>query len=73
MTTIQSIEQATQLAVEFTRRYYSFVFPVSTKKENSFWIVDLDISYYRPSYVRLRILVETGTIEDFKVTPGQLL
>ncbi len=70
---VQTIEQATQLAVEFARKYYSFIFPVSAKRENSHWIVDLDISHYRPSYARLRILVETGTIEDFKVTSGQLL
>ena len=73
MTTIQSVEQATQLAMEFARRYYSFIFPVSTRRENSWWIVDLDISYYKTSYVRVRILAETGTIEDFKVTHGQLL
>ena len=73
MVVIESVEQATQLAMNFARKYYSSIFPVSTKKENSHWIVDLDISYYTPSYARLRIFVETGEIEEFKVTPGQLL
>ncbi len=73
MTTIQSVEEATQLAMQFARRYYSYIFPISTKKEHSRWIVDLDISYYKSNFLRLRIDQETGTIEDFKVTHGQLL
>jgi len=73
MTAIQTIEQATQLAIDFVRKYYSFVYPVAAKKETSRWIVDLDISYFRPSYVRVKILAESGTLEDFKVTLGPLL
>ena len=73
MTTIQTVEQATQAAIDFVRRYYSFVYPMATRKENSLWIVDLDISYFRPSYVRVKILAETGSLEDFKVTLGPLL
>lgn len=73
MTTIQTVEQATQAAIDFVRKYYSFVYPMATRKENSRWIVDLDISYFRPSYVRVKILAETGSLEDFKVTLGPLL
>jgi len=73
MTPVQTVEQATQEAVDFIRKYYSFVYPIAARKENSRWIVDLDISYFRPSYVRVKILAETGTLEDFKVTLGPLL
>ncbi len=73
MTGIQTVEQATQLAIDFVRKYYSFVYPVAARKENSRWVVDLDISYFRPSYVRVKILAETGTLEDFRVTLGPLL
>ena len=73
MTGIQTVEQATQAAIDFVRKYYSFVYPISTRKENSRWIVDLDISYFRPSYVRVKLLAETGSLEDFKVTLGPLL
>ena len=73
MTSIQTVEQATQLAVDFVRKYYSFVYPIAARKENSRWVVDLDISYFRPSYVRVKVLAETGALEDFKVTLGPLL
>ena len=73
MTLVETVEQATQEAVDFVRKYYSFVYPIAARRENSRWIVDLDISYFRPSYVRVRILAETGTLEDFKVTLGPLL
>jgi hypothetical protein len=73
MSVIQTVEQATQIAIDFIRKYYSFVYPIAARKENSRWIVDLDISYFRPSCVRVRILAETGTLEDFKVTLGPLL
>ena len=73
MTPVQTVEQATQEAVDFIRKYYSFVYPIAARKENSRRIVDLDISYFRPSYVRVKILAETGTLEDFKVTLGPLL
>ncbi len=73
MTLVQTVEQATQVAIDFVRKYYSFVYPVAARRENSRWIVDLDISYFRPSYVRVKILAENGTLEDFKVTLGPLL
>ena len=73
MVNVQSVEQATQVALEFVRKYYSFAFPMSARKENSKWIVDMDISYFKPSYIRVRIEEGTGAIEDFKVTLGQLL
>ena len=73
MGNVQSVEQATQLALDFVRKYYSFAFPMSARKENSKWIVDMDISYFKPSYIRVRIEEGTGAIEDFRVTLGQLL
>ncbi len=73
MTNVQTVEQATQLALDFVRKYYSLVFPISARRETSRWIVDMDISYFKPSYARVKILAESGTIEDFKVTLGQLL
>ena len=73
MTAIQTVEQATQLAIDFVRKYYSFVHPIAARKENSQWVVDLDISYFRPSYVRVKVLAETRTLEDFKVTLGPLM
>lgn len=73
MSAVQTVEQATQVAIDFVRKYYSFVYPISARRENSRWVIDLDISYFRPSYVRVNILAETGTLEDFKVTLGPLL
>lgn len=73
MTLVQTVEQATQATIDFVRKYYSYVYPIAARKENSRWIVDLDISYFRSSYVRAKIVPETGTLEDFKVTLGPLL
>jgi hypothetical protein len=70
---IENVEQATQVAMDFVRKYYSYAFPVAAKKEASRWIVDLDVSYFKPSYIRVRILADSSSIEDFKVTLGQLL
>jgi hypothetical protein len=72
MTAIQNVEQATQAAMDFVKKYYAFVFPVSARREASRWVIDLDISFFNPRYARVR-LGESGTIEDFKVTLGQLL
>ena len=73
MVVVESLEEATQLALAFVRRYYSFAFPIAAKKEFSCWIVDLDISFLKPSYARVRLQAQTGAVEDFKVTLGQLL
>jgi len=70
---VQTIEQATQVAVDFVRKYYSFVYPIAARKVTSSWVVDLDISYFRPSYIRVKIFADTGSLEDFKVTLGPLL
>jgi hypothetical protein len=73
LTAVQTVEQAVQVAIDFVRKYYSFVYPVAARKESSRWVVDLDISYFRPNYVRVKIFAETGTLEDFRVTLGPLL
>jgi hypothetical protein len=70
---VQTVDQAVQVATDLVRKYYSFVYPVAARKENSRWVVDLDISYFRPSYIRVKIFAETGTLEDFRVTLGPLL
>jgi len=70
---VQTVEQATEVAVDFVRKYYSFVYPIAAKKVTSSWVVDLDISYFRPIYVRVKIFGDTGSLEDFKVTLGPLL
>jgi hypothetical protein len=67
------VDQAVQVATDFVRKYYSSVYPIAARKENSRWVVDLDISYFRPSYIRVKIFAETGTLEDFRVTLGPLL
>jgi hypothetical protein len=72
MSSIQNTEEATRAAMDFVKKYYAFVFPVSARKEASRWVVDLDVSFFNPKYARVR-LAESGTIEDFKVTLGQLL
>jgi hypothetical protein len=72
MNPIQNVEQATQVALDFVRKYYAFVFPVSARREAARWVVDLDVSFFNPRYARVK-LAESGTIEDFKVTLGQLL
>jgi len=73
MAQVQTVQQATQLALDLVRKYYSFASPISTRRENSRWIIDLDISYFKPSYMRVKILAESGALEDFKVTLGPLL
>jgi hypothetical protein len=73
MSQILTVEHVTELALQFTKKYYAFAFPLSVKKTLFHWIVDLDISYYRPKYMRVWIVRETGIVEDFIVTPGQLL
>ncbi len=73
MAQVQTVQQATQLALDLVRKYYSFASPISTRRENSRWIVDLDISYFKPSYMRVKIFAESGALEDFKVTLGPLL
>jgi hypothetical protein len=72
LSSVQNVEQATQLAMEFVKKYYAFAFPVAARKEASRWVVDFDISFFNPKYARVR-LGESGTVEDFKITLGQLL
>ena len=69
---VRTADQATQIAVAFVNRYYGFVFPIETKKEDHRWIVDLDVSVLRPKYARVRINGDTGAIENFSVRDTRL-
>lgn len=72
VSSVQNVEDATRVAVDFVKKYYAFVFPISAKKESARWVVDLDLSFFNPRYARVRI-TDSGTVEDFKITLGQLL
>ena len=64
---VKTAEEATQIAVAFVKKYYGFVFPIETKKEDHRWIVDLDVSVFRPRFARVKVDSVTGSVENFSV------
>lgn len=69
---VKTADQATQIAVTFVQRYYKFVFPIETKKEDHRWIVDLDVSVFRPKIARVKVSSVTGDVENFSVRDTRL-
>lgn len=67
MPRVESADEATRIAVDFLKQHYRFVFPHVAKREDSRWIVYVDIAIFGPKFGRVVIEAETGKIVDFKV------
>ncbi|MBI4203127.1 MAG: hypothetical protein HY532_08465 [Chloroflexi bacterium] len=63
---IASASQATEVAVEFLKRYYPFIAPVKVKKENELWLVQADVGAVTVRLATVVVDAQTGEILSFE-------
>lgn len=70
MSNIESAEQATEIAVDFLKKYYQILQkPLSAKLEQGQWIVEVDVGVFHTIAARVVIDAETGKILTYVVPP----
>ena len=62
-----SADKATQLAVDFLKRYYSYVKPTKATKDNHMWIVEVDVGLFLTKIAKVYIDVNTARITEYNV------
>ena len=70
MPKVDSADQATEIAVDFLKKYYQILQrPLSAKLENGKWIVEVDIGPFLTKVAKVTVDAETGIILDYQVPP----
>lgn len=60
-----SAGQATEVAVEFLKRYYAFVVPVKAQREDGQWLVQADVGAIAVRLATVRLDAQSGEILSF--------
>ena len=63
---ITSASQATEVAVEFLKRYFPFIAPVKAQKENGLWLVQADVGAVAVRLATVVVDAQTGEIRSFE-------
>ena len=62
---VKSAEQATRIATSFLKQYYGFLRPISAVKENSIWIVQVDVGVITREIAEVKIDTSTADITGY--------
>jgi hypothetical protein len=59
---IKSAAEATRIATSFLRQYYAFLRPISAAKENTNWVVRVDVSVISSQIAEVKIDAQTADV-----------
>ena len=62
---VKSAAEATKIATTFLKQYYAFLRPVSAAKENSTWIVKIDVGLVMKEIAEVKIDAATSEISGY--------
>lgn len=63
---VQSASQATKIAADFLREWHAWMRPVSAKREQDVWTVQIDVGVIAVQIARVSIDAKTGAIVEFE-------
>jgi hypothetical protein len=66
---VKSAAEATKIASTFLKQYYYFQRPISAIRENTTWIVKIDIGVLHESIAEIKIDASTADITGYSL-PG---
>jgi len=64
-TEVKSATEATRIATSFLKQYYSFLRPISAKKDNDHWIVQVDVGIVVSQIADVEIDASTADITGY--------
>ena len=62
---IKSAAEATRVATSFLRQYYAFLHPISAVRENTSWIVKVDVGVLTKVIAEVKIDASTADIVGY--------
>ena len=64
---VKSAAKATEIATSFLRQYYGFLRPISAVRENSTWVVRVDIGVVMTQIAEIKIDALTEDITGYSL------
>lgn len=64
---VKSATSATEIAVSFMRKYYSYVRPLKAAREDNTWIVEIDVGAYGIKIAKVKLDAMSGDILEYIV------
>ena len=65
MPAITTAEEAIDTGANLIRKYYTFLRPMTVRKEDQTWLVVFDVGALKVQRIEVRIDAETGSITEF--------
>ena len=59
---VKNANEATRIATSFLRQYYGFLRPISAVKENTIWIVKVDVGVISQEIAEVKIDASTADV-----------
>jgi len=59
---VKSAAEATRIATSFLRQYYGFLRPISASRQNSTWIVEVDVGVITKEIAEVKIDASTADV-----------
>lgn len=64
---VNSAEQATEIALSFIKKSYSYTRPGKAAREGDLWIVEIDVGLLQTKIAQVKVDGKTGAITEFSV------
>jgi hypothetical protein len=67
MIAIDSAQRATDIAVDFFKKYRPIVLPISARREGDVWVVTVDVGVFLVKPATVLIEASTGKIKEYNI------
>ena len=69
MAEVNSASEATQIATNFLKEYYSYRRPIKATKADTTWVVEIDVGLIFTQVAKITVDSQTGAILEYSVPP----
>jgi hypothetical protein len=66
MIVVNNARKATELALDFLKQYYFFTKPLKANRQNTTWIVDIDVGLLQTQIYTVKINANDGSIINYE-------
>ena len=64
---VKSAREATEIAVDFVKKYRSYVRPVKAVREGGTWLVEIDVGPIFTAMAKIKIDAKSGDILEYNI------
>lgn len=70
---VSTADKATQVAVDFLKRYYSYTRPIRATKSDHIWVVEVDVGYFLEKIAKVHVDQDSASIIEYYIPKAEEL